>query len=85
MLFIFCAFMFEILMVCVHEVDSCVRGYHVYQYTWTPLVGEELHCEREENIHDHYAVVVKKGVLGLATCQEKFLQRAHCSCVREGH
>ena len=45
----------------LYEVDSCVRGFHVYQDTWTPLVGEELHCEREENIHDHYAVVVKKG------------------------
>ena len=33
--------MFAILMACVYEVDSCVRGYHVYQDTWTPLVGEE--------------------------------------------
>ena len=54
--------MFAILMACVYEVDSCIRGYHVYQDTWTPLVGEELHCKREEeNIQDRYAVVVKKG------------------------
>ena len=47
---------------CVlYEVDSCVRGFYEYQDTWTPLVGEELHCEREENIHDRFAVVVKKG------------------------
>ena len=54
--------MFAILMACMYEVDSCVRSYHVYQDTWTLLVGEELYCEREEeNIHDRYAVVVKKG------------------------
>ena len=35
----------------LYEVDSCVHG---FQDTWTPLVGEELHCEGEENIHDCY-------------------------------
>ena len=53
--------MFAVLMACVYEVDNCSRGYHVYEDTWTPLVGEELHCDREENIHNCYAVVVKKG------------------------
>ena len=45
----------------VYEVESCIRGFHMYQDTWTPVIGEELHCAREgKNIHDHYAVVVKK-------------------------
>ena len=24
------------------EVCSCVRGYHVYQVLWIPVIGEEL-------------------------------------------
>ena len=65
--------MFAILMACVYEVDSCVRGYHVYQDTWTPLVGEELHCKREENIHDRHAMVVKKG----SACAKKSFCSVH--------
>ena len=38
-------------MACVlYEVNSCICSFHVYQNTWTSLVGEELHCVREENI-----------------------------------
>ena len=28
------------------ETDSFVRGYHVYQDNWTPVIVERLHCER---------------------------------------
>ena len=28
------------------ETDSSVRGYHVYQDNWAPVIGERLHCER---------------------------------------
>ena len=27
------------------ETDSSVRGYHVCQDNWTPVIGERLHCE----------------------------------------
>ena len=30
------------------ETDSSVRGYHVCQDNWTPVIGERLNCEREE-------------------------------------
>ena len=44
------------------EVESCVQGHHVYQRIWTPTLGEELHCEREDaNSKDLYAVAVIKG------------------------
>ena len=44
------------------ETDSSVRGYHVYQDNWTPVIGERLHCEREEeNPRDRYAVVIRKS------------------------
>ena len=42
-----------------YEIDSCVRGFHIYQDIWTPVIGEELLCEREEgNRNDRYAVSV---------------------------
>ena len=28
------------------ETDSSVRGYHVYQDNWTPVIGERFHCEQ---------------------------------------
>ncbi len=42
--------------------DSCVRGYHIYQEIWHPVVGEELECIREvTNVVDRYAVAVIKN------------------------
>ena len=29
------------------ELDSCIRGFHVYYVSWTPREGEVLHCARE--------------------------------------
>ena len=41
------------------ETDSSVHGYHVYQDNWTPVIGERLNCEREEeNPRDRYAVAI---------------------------
>ncbi len=45
-----------------HEIESCIRGYHVYQSSWEPVVSELLLCERyTRNNRDSYAVSVKKG------------------------
>ena len=34
-----------------------VRGYHVYQTVWVPVVGEVLNCLREVgNVIDRYSV-----------------------------
>ena len=30
------------------ETDSSVRGYHIYQDNWTPVIRERLNCEWEE-------------------------------------
>ena len=41
------------------EVSSCVRGYHVYQYQWTPVINQELSCRREfNNMEDPYAMTI---------------------------
>ena len=46
----------------VHEVESCVRGYHIYSDIWNPDVGDILNCERESgNRIDSYAVAIKSG------------------------
>ena len=44
-----------------YEIDSCIRGHHVYKDWWTSFVGEILNCAREiDNPHDPYAVVLCK-------------------------
>ena len=44
------------------EIASCVRGHHIYQATWKPKAGEKLEwCREEDNLHDPYAVAMKKG------------------------
>ena len=43
------------------EFDSYIRGYHVYQVVWTPVVGEMLLLKREPtNAMDVSAVAVCK-------------------------
>ena len=44
------------------EVESVVRGHHVYKAVWTPVIGEELLLEAEDdNVHDKYAVCVVRS------------------------
>ena len=47
------------------ELESFIRGHHIYKDVWTPVVNEELSCRREEgNISDPYAVAfIKSGVI----------------------
>ena len=47
--------------MAVYEMESCVRGYHIYKDIWTSVIGEDLLCEREPfNSVDRYAVAVLK-------------------------
>ncbi len=42
-----------------YEVSSVVRGFHVYQRSWSPSLEEQLECLREaSNDKDRYAVAV---------------------------
>ena len=53
------------------EVQSCIRGYHVYQNVWTLSVGQVLGCEREpQNREDPNAVATKASgiVVGYIPC-----------------
>ena len=43
-------------------MESCVRGYYLYQELWEAVIGEELQYQRErDNPADSYAVAVRKG------------------------
>ena len=46
------------------EIDSVIRGYHIYKEVWTSTVGEELNCRRErDNFKDLFAIAVMKDSL----------------------
>ena len=65
------------------EVQSYVRGYHVYKDIWNPRIGEVLPLEREpNNSEDRFAVALKRtgSVVGhvpfnLAPLASAFLRR----------
>ena len=44
------------------EIDTYVKGYHVYKNIWKPTVNEELETEMEpDNVIDIFAVCVRKN------------------------
>ena len=48
-------------MMAVFSFFSAVRGHHVYQSTWQPIIGEQLQVDREVgNPFDHFSVAVFK-------------------------
>jgi len=55
------------------SVQSVIRGYHVYKAIWDATIdGEVLLCEREVgNIHDTFAVAVKKDGVIIGHCPRK--------------
>ena len=55
------------------EVCSCVRGYHVYQALWIPVISEELVCVRElRNAANRYAVAVAVALDGMEPDSKPF-------------
>ena len=57
------------------ELESCIRGFHVYYVLWTPREGKVLHCSREIanrvvfcNVHcvsriDSYFIIVSTIII----------------------
>ena len=44
------------------EINTCVKGYHVYKNIWKPTVSEKLETETEsDNVMNKHAVCVKKN------------------------
>ena len=47
------------------QLDSVVRGYHMYKDIWTTIYGEDLQCTREVgNVQDLYAIGIVKERTG---------------------
>ena len=67
-----------IVMEHVFSVSSTVRGYHHYKAIWNAAIdGEVLSCEREVgNVHDTFAVTVKKMESLLVIAHGRFLLSA---------
>ena len=63
---------FRMKIMETHVVESCVRGFHVYQDIWTPTTGSRLSCQTEDSnafnpYRDPYAVAIRpsaNGVIG---------------------
>ena len=50
-----------------------VRGYHIYNDSWAPLVKEEFVCYREcTNEHERHAVKMETQMTYLGTFQKNF-------------
>ena len=50
-----------VIEMAAYEVESCVRGFHVYKDSWDALIGKGVLFEREPfNDEDRYAVAVLK-------------------------
>lgn len=76
------------------EIDSMIRGNHVYKDRWDSFIGEVLVCQREpHNFHDPFAVAVMKtgNIVGhiprtISAASYVFLGRSGCtiSCTVTG-
>ena len=55
----------DLILVIVRsstEIDTYVKGYHVYKNIWKPTVSEELETKLDpDDVMDKYAVCVKKN------------------------
>ena len=57
------------------EVDSCLRGYHVYEGIWAAALEEQIGCIREPlNALDRYAVALKKDGAVIGHLSQKISQ-----------
>ena len=54
-----------------YQVLCCIRGYHVYQRIWTPVVGERLSTTRER---DRLLVTLIESLeASLGSCKKKLV------------
>ena len=46
-------------MEFTYQVESVIRGHHIYKTVWTPFIGETLSLRIEDgNEQDYFAVAV---------------------------
>ena len=67
------------------EHHSSVRGFHVYQSVWTPIIGEVLNCVRKtSNRHDPFAVKMVKSPIGVVGHVPKYISSICSLFLRKG-
>ena len=70
-------------MAAHFEIPLCVRGYHVYEAIWMPVIGENLECERQLDkicmIRMPFESSKKVQQTLLATFLGRSAPRVHCS------
>ena len=55
----------------MYKKGSVVRGHHIYNVSWTPVIRKELPVKREEDSpHDDDTVVVLHDINGPALVQD---------------
>ena len=67
----------------VYEKESVVRGHHVYKISWTPVIGEELMLETEDDNEDdeHTVAVMKDGdIVGHVARSISNVSSQECLC-----
>ena len=81
--------LFHMTIMELHVVESCVRGFHVYQDILMPPTGECLSCQMEDsNAFELYFVAIRKSVniighvpqIISAVCS-LFIQRGTLTCI----
>ena len=74
--------------------DSVVRGHHVYKSIWTPLSGEVLAVEVEDDTEqDNFAIAVHKGTIIVGHVPRELSRTVHfflrhggsVTCTKTGH
>ena len=69
------------------RMDSCIRGYHVYEEIWTAVFGEEFKSHEIKNVTDfNVADSVRRDIKVLATKTRYtvlavVLQHLHACCI----
>ena len=65
------------LKMSSYRMESCIRGFHIYQEVWTPFSGERLGCASEKsNREDPFAVAMKRSTKTSAM----YRARLYASC-----
>ena len=59
--------------MAIYELNSCVRGYHVYRKLWKPSIGRKYLCRRDpDNKYDPFAVAVMNNASIVGYVPRKF-------------
>ena len=62
------------------ETESCIRGFHIYNKIWSPLIGKQIkRTKKDDNSWDYYAVAVVR-LLQLVLKQQGMFPDAYQQC-----